>query len=201
MLGDLLRHPWRLARHARTLAELMHPLHRIETPRGLRTGPVPGNAVVHLDLHPGNVILGPLGPVVIDWPHACQGAAASDVALTWTSLSCFDHDATGLQAVLADRFRRTFLRAFLDAAGGQAAVPLLPAMVGYRLSHPRRGRNVRPAERLALHALAQRHCHPVPDPITPLVDGRTPVPAGVGGAMRPWCSRPDDDGRALFSSF
>jgi hypothetical protein len=54
---------------------------------------------------------------VIDWPHASRGAKASDVALTWTSLACFEHDATGLKAVVADRFRALSLDRFLAAAG------------------------------------------------------------------------------------
>lgn len=154
MLADLLHHPWRLVRHARLLAALHHRLHRIPAPPGLRAGPVEGDTVVHLDLHPGNVMLGPRGPMVIDWPHAARGSAASDVALTWTSLGCFDHDATGVTAVLADHFRAVFLDCFLAAAGRAEARPLLPAMVAYRLAHPQRNRSVRPAERESLQRLA-----------------------------------------------
>ncbi|MDQ3150326.1 MAG: phosphotransferase [Actinomycetota bacterium] len=154
MLADLLRRPWRLVGHARVLAALHHRLHAIPAPPALRTGPAAGDTVVHLDLHPGNVILGPCGPVVIDWPHAARGSAASDVALTWTSLGCFDHDATGFIAVLADRFRAVFLDRFLAAAGRAEARALLPTMVEYRLAHPLRSRNVRPAERASLQRLA-----------------------------------------------
>jgi aminoglycoside phosphotransferase (APT) family kinase protein len=39
-----------------------------------------GSAVSHLDLHPGNVIMSPRGPVVIDWVNAHLAAAAADVA-------------------------------------------------------------------------------------------------------------------------
>lgn len=54
---------------------------------------------------------------VNDWPHAVRGSAASDVALTWTSLGCFDHDATGFMGALATCFRAVFLDCFLAAAG------------------------------------------------------------------------------------
>ncbi|MGH3911918.1 MAG: phosphotransferase, partial [Pseudonocardiaceae bacterium] len=155
MLADLLNHPWRLVRHACLLAALHHRLHHIPAPPGLRDGPVPGSAVVHLDLHPGNVILGPRGPVVIDWPHAAGGSPASDVALTWTSLGCFDHDATGLMGALATRFRVVFLDCFLAAAGRNEARLLLPAMVAYRLDHPQRSRSVRTAERASLQRLVK----------------------------------------------
>lgn len=154
MLADLLAHPWRLPRYAHVLADLHQRLHAIPAPPWLPMGPVPGDAVVHLDLHPGNVILSRAGPVVVDWPHAARGSAASDVALTWTSLACFEHDATGFKATLADRFRVAFLTRFLASAGREAARPLVPAIVGYRLAHPQRSHNVRPGEVRALERLA-----------------------------------------------
>lgn len=39
-----------------------------------------GGAVAHLDLHPGNVIRSPSGPVAIDWVNAHLAAVAADVA-------------------------------------------------------------------------------------------------------------------------
>ena len=39
-----------------------------------------GDAVAHLDLHPGNVMRSPRGPVVIDWVNAHLAAVAADVA-------------------------------------------------------------------------------------------------------------------------
>lgn len=162
MLEDLLHRPWRLAHHARRLAELHHRLHRIPAPTGMVTGPVPGNRVVHLDLHPGNVILGHRGPVVIDWTHACAGDPASDIALTWTSLGCFEHDATGIRGLLADAFRRRFLESFLLAAGKEHARQVLPAIVRYRVEHPLRSVNIRPGERDALLALAAQATRPRP---------------------------------------
>ena len=74
MLADLTRAPARVRRHARTLARLHDRLHEIEAPPGLRGCFAPGDRVVHLGLHPGNVMLTSRGPVVIDlagvraWP-------------------------------------------------------------------------------------------------------------------------------------
>lgn len=64
MLDDLGKRPWRLRAHARTLADLHRRLHRIDAPTSLRAFPVSGSAVLHLDLHPGNVLLSPDAPVV-----------------------------------------------------------------------------------------------------------------------------------------
>ncbi|MET9952216.1 phosphotransferase [Streptomyces sp. NPDC006339] len=37
---------------------------------------------IHLDLHPGNVVLAPAGPVVIDWRTAREGPAGLDRAMS-----------------------------------------------------------------------------------------------------------------------
>lgn len=56
------------------LAELLHRLHAVPT----RVSTDPADRILHLDLHPGNVILTPDGPVVIDWPNAEEGPAGLD---------------------------------------------------------------------------------------------------------------------------
>ncbi|ONK12690.1 phosphotransferase [Streptomyces sp. MP131-18] len=58
------------ARAGATLAGLLHRLHAL-----------PGR-IVHLDLHPDNVILGPRGPVVIDWCNADTGPPGLDCAMS-----------------------------------------------------------------------------------------------------------------------
>ena len=73
MLADLARRPWRAAQHGRTLARLHDRLHEIEAPPGLRQPFGTGNRVLHLDLHPGNVMLTATGPVVIDWSNGAAG--------------------------------------------------------------------------------------------------------------------------------
>jgi len=82
MLADLRRCPWRLRRHIVLLARLHVRLHEIAAPPTLAAAG-PGDRLLHLDLHPDNVILSPGGPVVIDWTNARRGDPALDVALTW----------------------------------------------------------------------------------------------------------------------
>jgi Ser/Thr protein kinase RdoA (MazF antagonist) len=91
----------------RTLARLHTALHALPG----RDPDTPGRRILHLDLHPDNVILGPRGPVVIDWRNAADGRPDVDVALTAVILAQVatsdDHDlATPCAAVL---------EAFLDA--------------------------------------------------------------------------------------
>jgi Ser/Thr protein kinase RdoA (MazF antagonist) len=66
MLAELGRKPWLVRPYGRLLAELHNRLHEIQAPKGLATAFEPGDRVLHLDLHPGNVMLTSRGPVVID---------------------------------------------------------------------------------------------------------------------------------------
>jgi aminoglycoside phosphotransferase (APT) family kinase protein len=62
------------------LADLHDRLHAIAWPDA-----GPGECLLHLDLHPLNVIMRgtePAGPVVIDWSNARPGPAGLDVAMT-----------------------------------------------------------------------------------------------------------------------
>ncbi|GEA86850.1 phosphotransferase [Cellulomonas cellasea] len=76
----------------RLLARLHADLHRVPVD-GLPTdlGPParePGHVVVHLDLHPANVVLVRGEPVVIDWAIARTGPATLDTAMTALTLAC-----------------------------------------------------------------------------------------------------------------
>ncbi|NJP34473.1 phosphotransferase [Micromonospora thermarum] len=63
---------------ARILLDLLGSLHALPT----RRAAVPADRILHLDLHPENVILTPAGPVVIDWRNAREGRPGLDVAMS-----------------------------------------------------------------------------------------------------------------------
>jgi aminoglycoside phosphotransferase (APT) family kinase protein len=143
MLADLQRRPWLVHRHAATLARLHDQLHQIAAPpswRGTEIGP--GDRCLHLDLHPGNVMLTPGGPVVIDWSNAAAGQPAADVALTWLIIATSEVDDLSLPLRLAlstirARFNARFLARVADSPDGCMA-----RAARYRIAD----RNVRPAE-------------------------------------------------------
>ncbi|MEV0387637.1 phosphotransferase [Nonomuraea sp. NPDC050643] len=60
------------------LARLLRRLHEIP----VRQSAAPGDRILHLDLHPDNVMLTPRGPVVIDWCNAAEGRPELDCALS-----------------------------------------------------------------------------------------------------------------------
>ena len=82
MLEEAGARPAALREHAAAIARLHRELHEIEAPESL-PAVGDGDRLLHLDLHPANVILSPDGPVVIDWTNARRGEPAFDVAVTW----------------------------------------------------------------------------------------------------------------------
>jgi aminoglycoside phosphotransferase (APT) family kinase protein len=60
------------------LAGLLRRLHEVPA----RVAARPGDRVLHLDLHPDNVMLTLRGPVVIDWGNAEEGPPALDCAMS-----------------------------------------------------------------------------------------------------------------------
>lgn len=171
MLADLAQRPWMVERHARTLAKLHRQLHGIPAPDWLPTyashpafaelellppaaGSVPvPDALLHLDLHPDNVILSPSGPVVIDWRNARRGDGAIDVASTWLIMATSEIPNLGIKGRMMDMVRRLFVAAFLRHIDRAAATRQLPLVARYRLAD----RNLLASERPNIHALLRRN--------------------------------------------
>jgi aminoglycoside phosphotransferase (APT) family kinase protein len=63
---------------ATVLADLLERLHKVR----VRAATDPGTRILHLDLHPENVVMTEGGPVVIDWRNNCEGPPELDVAMT-----------------------------------------------------------------------------------------------------------------------
>jgi aminoglycoside phosphotransferase (APT) family kinase protein len=81
LVTDLGKRPWRALRYAAVLARMHDQLHEIEAPPWLSQPLGEGDRVMHLDLHPGNVMLTAGGPVVIDWSNGAAGPPGADVAM------------------------------------------------------------------------------------------------------------------------
>jgi aminoglycoside phosphotransferase (APT) family kinase protein len=125
--------------HAAALARLHEELHEIDAPAGLPAVGT-GDRLLHLDLHPVNVILSPTGPVVIDWTNARRGEPAFDVALTWV----IGATSTGL-----GRLGRAFTEHFLVHFDRDELLRVLRAAADYRSADA----NVTDEERQAIRKL------------------------------------------------
>ncbi|MGB6059036.1 MAG: phosphotransferase [Microthrixaceae bacterium] len=135
-MGDeMARHPWRLNRYADQLADLHQQLRGVPKPswsadlpvrpgrRDGSAGPTDSQAasghidtLLHLDLHPLNVMMTSKGPVVIDWTNVSSGHWADDVAMSWLLMSSAEipgrPPATWLMGALRRRFVERYLRTF-----------------------------------------------------------------------------------------
>jgi aminoglycoside phosphotransferase (APT) family kinase protein len=152
MLEELQKRPWTYRRHAATLALLHRQLHELTAPAWLAVFPDGGDCLIHLDLHPLNVILAPAGPVLIDWTNAARGSAATDVAVTWLLMTAAEIPGSRWLAALNGIIRRLFVHSFLghfDRANIRAA---LPGVVEWKS----RDRNIRPTEVAAMRRLLHK---------------------------------------------
>lgn len=159
MLAELGRKPWLIHRHARILADLHNRLHRIDGPPGWpvaagRDGTAlgGGTAVLHLDLHPANVMLTTRGPVVIDWVGARVGAPGVDVATAYLIIATSDIDLIPVWLRPIIRWlRAAYLRQFA-AAARDSPWPHLASAARARIADV----NTRPAEAARLLRIAER---------------------------------------------
>jgi tRNA A-37 threonylcarbamoyl transferase component Bud32 len=143
-LRDLTgRQPSGASAHAALLARLHRRLHEIDAPEGLPSVGE-GGRLLHLDLHPANVIVSSTGPVVVDWTNARCGASGFDVAVTWV---------IGATSTGQGRIGTSFLHHFLSHFGYSEVLPALRTAAEYRLVDE----NVTPAEREAIRNLVAAH--------------------------------------------
>jgi len=144
MQEALVADPTTLERIAGDLAELHQRLHRIAAPVWLpQQGD--GDRLLHLDLHPGNVILGPGGAMVIDWANASRGEPALDPAIAIAIFVSIRASVGSVQREAVDRFTAAFAAHF-DPDELHASLPLA-------ISLRSRDRNVTDPERAELAAL------------------------------------------------
>jgi Ser/Thr protein kinase RdoA (MazF antagonist) len=166
MMDCIARRPWTFSRYARLWAELHAGLHggrtvselpsqrtelanRIQTaqalPPDLRQAALlaldampDGDRLCHGDLWPGNVLMSPRGPIVIDWICATRGNPLADVARS--SVLVLGALASPLfswpQRVIARRVHAAYLRRYfqLRPEGREECKAWQPIVAAARLS-------------------------------------------------------------------
>lgn len=105
-------------------ADLLVSLHDCLHALPARFGADPTDRILHLDLHPQNVMVTSRGPMVIDWRNAAEGPADLDVAMTALILA---EVAVSPGSPLAD-IARTGLDAFQRRAESPRASQLRRAV-------------------------------------------------------------------------
>ena len=137
MVEVLGRRPWTLRANGALLGDLHRRLHAIGAPDWLAPGPgADGGCFVHLDLHPLNVLLGPSGPMVIDWSNARRGVADFDVALTWVLMMAGEIPGNRLRAAVMGRARGALVNGFLDGFDLARLRRTVRAVVEWKVTDP-----------------------------------------------------------------
>jgi aminoglycoside phosphotransferase (APT) family kinase protein len=150
LLADVSKTPRGVTRAAKQLADLHVQLGAITAPDWLPAAPGPaGERVVHLDLHPLNIMSTSNGLVVIDWANARRGDPAMDVANTWSLIVCGEPPGGRFERAVVTLARGLMLRAFLASTDQEAAKRVMPALVEWRMQD----RNHTDAERRRLARL------------------------------------------------
>jgi aminoglycoside phosphotransferase (APT) family kinase protein len=148
MLEVLGSRPWTVRAQARLLAQLHALVHAVSAPEGLRSPFGDGPSLLHMDLHPQNVLLTAEGPRIIDWEGAASGPAAADVAMTWVLVVFSRVPGSRVKAAMLRTMQSAFGREFLRAAGPTDR-HWLEAAVRYRIGD----RHLLPAEKTRLDQL------------------------------------------------
>jgi aminoglycoside phosphotransferase (APT) family kinase protein len=143
-------------RNMRTLAELHAQLHALPVPPGLATPYGDGSALLHGDLHPGNVILSEDGPVVIDWTNACAGPAGTDLATAWLLIACAGLPEARTRRTLERVGRRLALAALLSAAKPLGELDLAQRQLAAVLTQRHHDPNMSPEELARMAKVVRR---------------------------------------------
>jgi aminoglycoside phosphotransferase (APT) family kinase protein len=152
MVTALGRRPWTVRHQGRVLADLHRRLHDIAGPEWLPAAPVgEGDRLVHLDLHPLNVIISRSGPVVIDWTNAARGQGAVDVALTWVFMAAGEVPTGRIKGALLGRARSLLVDSFLGQVELADAKQHLRQVVRWKVQDP----HMSPNEQQAMWRVVQ----------------------------------------------
>jgi len=152
MMGPMVKQPWTMPRYASLLADLHDQLHEIPAPHWLGESRDGGDRLVHLDLHPLNVLLSARGPVVIDWANAARGDGLSDVALTYVLLTCPEMPGPRVLQIAAQPARNGLARLFARRYRGSNLAERIAVEAELKTLDP----NMTPDEIANMHRLARR---------------------------------------------
>lgn len=144
--------PWRLSRLGAQLADLHQSLHGIVAPEWLHPARIGGgHQVVHMDLHPLNVLMSRNGPIVIDWTNTAAGDPSVDVVATWILVASGEVPSGRVMRLLARFGRRVLLRSFLAPFDERDLRSVLADVVEWKC----RDRNMSPVEVARMRAMVR----------------------------------------------
>lgn len=152
MVDYLARRPWKIHSLGHTLAGLHQQLHEVPPPDFLPQVPIgQGEGFLHMDLHPLNVMIGPSGPVVIDWTNAGRGDPSVDVALAYVLIMSGQVPTSPLERVAVAVGRKILAGSFLSRFDRESVRGQMRAVVDFKVLDP----NMSPHEIRLMRQLAE----------------------------------------------
>jgi tRNA A-37 threonylcarbamoyl transferase component Bud32 len=152
MVDALTATPWKARRFGRMLADLHVQLHELSAPEWLPAAPCGvGSQLLHMDLHPLNVMMSSRGPIVIDWTNAARGDPNVDVVLTWALISAGEVPSSGVKGKLTGLIRSRLVRGFAGAFDRYEVGREVDAVVEWKSKDP----NMSESEVASMRAFAQ----------------------------------------------
>lgn len=141
LLDSLRAKPWTAWAVGRQLGGLHRALDSVPVPDWLidLRPPVPGIgpgvplAVVHLDLHPDNVMLHDGERFLIDWTNGRAAPRAFDVATSWLILSKLGRAEKATRRAFESVARQAMIEAMLRSNDRKAAAAMLATTIRWRL--------------------------------------------------------------------
>jgi hypothetical protein len=153
MVDAIGQAPWKVWHYGKLLASLHARLHELPAPDFLPLSPVgQGDRVVHLDLHPLNVMIAKSGPVVIDWSNAKRGDPDIDVGLAWVLMAAGEVPGGGLKMKVLGFGRSLLISSFISGIEVDRVTPKLRDIVTWKVNDP----HMSPQEIAAMWRLVEK---------------------------------------------
>jgi aminoglycoside phosphotransferase (APT) family kinase protein len=153
MVEAVGRAPWKVRQFGKLLASLHERLHALPAPDFLHPALVGrGDCIVHLDLHPLNVMIAESGPVVIDWTGASLGDPDIDVGLAWVLMAAGEIPDGGLKAKALGFGRSLLVNSFKSGIDVDRVSTKLRDVVTWKVNDP----HMSPQEIAAMWRVVER---------------------------------------------
>jgi tRNA A-37 threonylcarbamoyl transferase component Bud32 len=136
MLKTMARKPLQIPEMAKTLVRLQTRLNALAPPPFLDVKFGEPTGIIHLDLHPDNIMMTNSGPVVIDFANIAAGPASADVAQSWIIMVTSTIPGSAPERYASNIGRNKFVKNFLKHSDVEFTNELFQSVAEARKLNP-----------------------------------------------------------------